>query len=107
MKVVFLNPSAQLGGAERVLLDVLASVRQAEPGWELHLIASDHGPLVERAQALGVATTVLGFPRAVARLGDAGVRGPAGDRVGRSALLSRVAIALPAVGLYVLRLRRV
>ena len=105
MKVVFLNPSAQLGGAERVLLDVMASIRSMEPSWELHLIASDAGPLVDRATALGAGSTVLRFPETIARLGDAGVRGAAGDRVGRAALLLRVAMALPSVGAYLFRLR--
>ena len=51
MRIVFLNPSGQLGGAETALLDLLAAVRDARPAWALELIASADGPLVERAPA--------------------------------------------------------
>ena len=31
MKVVYLNPTGQLGGAEKALLDILASLKAADP----------------------------------------------------------------------------
>lgn len=77
-----MNPSAQLGGAERVLLDILTEVRSARPGWELSLIAGENGPLLERARAAGVNAEAICFPRHLARLGDAGAGGPAGNHVG-------------------------
>lgn len=106
MRILFLNPSGQLGGAERSLLDILASLRSARPDWRLDLVASDDGPLVDRARALGAHATVLRFPDSVAQLGDAAVRGPAGDRVSRSALIRRMLFAVPATFVYVSRLRR-
>jgi glycosyltransferase involved in cell wall biosynthesis len=79
VRIVYLSGSGQLGGAERCLLDVLSSVRRARPEWELRLIASRSGPLIDRARALDVVTEVLEMPEALARLGDSGVpEGPAG-----------------------------
>ena len=37
MRVMYLNVSGEIGGAERSLLDILSSIRQAEPSWELRL----------------------------------------------------------------------
>jgi glycosyltransferase involved in cell wall biosynthesis len=107
MKIAYLNPSGQLGGAERMLLDVLASVRGAEPQWELHLVVSEEGPLVERAKALGVPVTVLPFPAALARLGDAGAGGPAGEQGNGRALLQGLVSSAPAAASYLRALRRV
>ena len=106
MKIAFLNPSAQLGGAEAALLDMLASLREAEPGWELYLIASDDGPLVERARCLGASTTVLSFPPSIARLGDASAGGPAGNKIGQTELLSRMLRASPAIARYAWKLKK-
>ncbi len=72
MRVVYLSPTGALGGAETSLLAMLASVRRARPSWALHLIAATAGPLIERADALGVSTSVLPFPAALARLGEHG-----------------------------------
>jgi glycosyltransferase involved in cell wall biosynthesis len=106
VRVAFLNPSSQLGGAERILLDILASLRASRPEWEPHLVATSDGPLIDKARDLGVPTTVVPLPDVVARLGDAGMRGPAGDRVTRRELSRRILSAGPAVGLYIARLSR-
>lgn len=90
-----------------MLLDILASMRRAEPEWSLHLIAADEGPLVSRARALGVTTTVVPFPAALARMGDAGAGGPAGKQSSRFALLRKLISAAPATGYYVRNLRRI
>ncbi|HEU0080326.1 MAG TPA: glycosyltransferase, partial [Longimicrobiaceae bacterium] len=98
MRIVFLNPSGQIGGAERSLLDILASLRAAEPSWGLGLVTTADGPLVPAAEALGVRTVVVPLPDAVARLGDGGARS--------ASSLPRLAAAVPAVWTYVRRLRR-
>jgi glycosyltransferase involved in cell wall biosynthesis len=74
-RVVYLNPVGVLGGAERSLLDVMASFRQADPAAELHLIAATDGPLLERARSLGVGVTLLPMPDCVAELGDSTLKG--------------------------------
>ena len=72
MRVMYLSAEAELGGAERSLLDVLASMRRAQPSWPLHLVAAADGPLVHEAAQLGVTTVVLPFSRALSRLGESG-----------------------------------
>ena len=44
MRVMYLSPTGQLGGAESSLVDILASLRGAEPSWPLHLLAASDGP---------------------------------------------------------------
>jgi len=70
LRVLYLNPCGHLGGAERALLDVLTSVRQAEPEWQLRLLAGEDGPLLAEALAIGVESSVLPFPESVAVLGQ-------------------------------------
>ncbi|MBA3242728.1 MAG: glycosyltransferase family 4 protein, partial [Acidobacteria bacterium] len=107
MKIVFLSSTGQLGGAENVLLDALASLREARPAWTLHLIVASEGPLVGRALSLGVGAEVLAFPPALARLGDAGAGGNAGHTVSRAQLARRLSSSLPSVAGYIRALSRV
>jgi glycosyltransferase involved in cell wall biosynthesis len=107
LNVVYLNPSGELGGAEAALLEMLASLKKAEPEWRLELIVSAAGPLAARAAALGVSTTVLPFPQKFARLGDAALGGPRGSESSRFGLLCRLLLASPGVVVYVAKLRNV
>ncbi|HVB78661.1 MAG TPA: glycosyltransferase family 4 protein [Candidatus Binataceae bacterium] len=104
MKIVYLNASGQMGGSERSLLDFMASLRAAEPRVALELIAGADGPLLEQARALGVAARALPYPRALARLGDAGA---GGDKSRLLGTLGRASLSTPSVALYTTRLRRV
>jgi glycosyltransferase involved in cell wall biosynthesis len=106
MKIVYLSPLAQLGGAETSLLDILASMRAARPDWSLHLIASGEGPLVERANALGVETRVIPFPGSLSALGDAGAGGPAGRQQSLLSLFAGCFAACPSLVQYIRALRR-
>jgi glycosyltransferase involved in cell wall biosynthesis len=106
VRIVFLNPTGQIGGAERSLLDFMSSVREAEPEWELNLITGASGPLVTSAQAIGVPTGVVELPQRLARLGDAGAGGPAGNELSKSLLLSRLALSTLSATRYSRRLRR-
>ena len=72
MKIVYLNPSGAIGGAEMVLLDVLAALPAARPGARPLVLLSDDGPLRDAVGALGVACDVEPMPGGVAQLGDAG-----------------------------------
>jgi glycosyltransferase involved in cell wall biosynthesis len=89
-----------------MLFDILSSLRKREPDWDLHLIVSDYGPLVSRARDLGVSTTVVSFPPALARLGDAGVHGFARDRTPRVGLMGRMLAASPETCTYISQLRQ-
>jgi len=102
VKIVYLNSSGQIGGAEGVLLDLLAGLRRSEPAWRLHLIAPVEGPLTERALSLGAGVTVSPFAGALARLGDS----PAGRRRRPAALAARLVTAAAAAATHIRRLRR-
>jgi glycosyltransferase involved in cell wall biosynthesis len=108
LSVVYLSASAALGGAERALLDLLASLRAAEPGWRLAVVAPDEGPLLDAVRALGVGGRALPFPPALAALGDAGASAE-GDGGGGGVL--RLAVGMlragPGAVRYVARLREV
>jgi glycosyltransferase involved in cell wall biosynthesis len=102
MKIVFLNPSAQRGGAETVLLQILRALRSSRPDWSLHLIAGDQGPLLEQARDISVAAECLQFPNIISQLGEA-----SGHKSGNSLLRKlRLALAAPSAFLYAFRLRR-
>jgi glycosyltransferase involved in cell wall biosynthesis len=74
MKILFLITEGSLGGAERCLLDLVASFRTHRPDIELGLIAGGYGPLVDAVRDLGVKVTVLELPASLASLGDNAVR---------------------------------
>ena len=74
MRIVYLNPVGALGGAERSLLDMMASVRQAMPTADLSLVVATAGPLIEEAEKIGVRVMLLPMPADLVRLGDSGWR---------------------------------
>jgi glycosyltransferase involved in cell wall biosynthesis len=106
MKILYLNPSGVFGGAEQSLLDIIASLRAARPDWNLSLIAGGDGPLLERARELGIAATVVPFPKSLAQIGDAGVDGPAGAQIGKFSLAASMARAATPTVFYARSLRR-
>jgi glycosyltransferase involved in cell wall biosynthesis len=98
MRIVFLNPCGQMGGAEMSLIDLLVSLRAAQPRWQLHMLLGEDGPLVEQARSAGVDVTVAPFPRELARLGDSGA--------GQFAALWSCLKAVPGTLRYAFQLRR-
>jgi glycosyltransferase involved in cell wall biosynthesis len=104
VKILYLSPSGQLGGAERSLLDLLAALRQARPAWMLELIVSAEGPLAARVRDLGVAVTLLKAPASTARLGDSG-RGAAGVNGWQVKAAARLALGAGATAHYLMNLR--
>jgi glycosyltransferase involved in cell wall biosynthesis len=100
VRVLFLNPGGQLGGAETSLLAILASLRRAVPSWPLGLVAAADGPLAAHARALGVSASVLPFPEAVARVGERGA-----DR-GRTRFAAQLGGAAVWAATYLAQLQR-
>src|SRR5277367_4390770 len=84
MRILYLNPSGSLGGAETSLLTLLGGLRGIRPDWQPGLIAGEDGPFVERAAALGVDVQVFPLPRGLARTGDSGVSGTLGVKLART-----------------------
>lgn len=103
MRIVFLNPGGELGGAETALLELVGALTDARPSWALHLIAAAPGPLLERARRLGMSATSLNFPPSLARLGEWGRRGSLANRLLLGAAAARA--ALPVLS-YASQLRR-
>ncbi|HEX3852243.1 MAG TPA: glycosyltransferase, partial [Polyangiaceae bacterium] len=69
MKVLFVSPAAELGGAERCLLDCVAALHE-HGGVQAEVLALADGPLLGKAQALGARTQVVQAPRNLALLGE-------------------------------------
>jgi len=103
MRIQYLSSSGELGGAEVCLLDMMASLRREQPGWRLALITAQDGPLIERADCMGVTTTVLPFPFALSRLGDSK---SSGGRMARTVLGARLAAGTYLAAAYSRQLRR-
>src|SRR5882724_4194852 len=103
MKIQYLSSSGELGGAEICLLDMMASLRREQPDWRLALIAAQRGPLLERADRLGVTTEVLPFPPTLSSLGDSK---SSSGRMARTILGARLAACTYVAAAYSRQLRR-
>ena len=74
MKILFMNPEAILGGAERSLLDLMWSFRKNRPDVPLGLLLGSEGPLVREAESLGVTVFTVSLPPEFAALGEGAFR---------------------------------
>jgi glycosyltransferase involved in cell wall biosynthesis len=76
MKLLYLNASSQLGGAERNLIDTICAVQDRDPSIEITvLITAADGPLVVELNRLGIKIILLELPSKIAQLGDSGLKG--------------------------------
>lgn len=98
MKVVFVSPAAEMGGAERCLLDCVAALHD-HGGARASVLSLADGPLLEKARALGATTQVIPAPRKLALLGESG----SGAQFG--ATLLALSTAVPDVARFLGRLR--
>lgn len=90
-----------MGGAERSLLDIVWSLRQAKPSWPLHVTMPADGPLAPAVEALGASVAVLQLGPELSRLGE-----PFGAAAGsRAELVAKLARALAPLADYRRRLR--
>jgi glycosyltransferase involved in cell wall biosynthesis len=95
MHILHLSATGALGGAERSVLDIVASVRHANPDWRLSVVTGADGPLIGAVKALGAGARVLRYGEALARLGEAG---SSSGGLGTAALAGRLAwSAVPAM----------
>jgi glycosyltransferase involved in cell wall biosynthesis len=74
MRILFLSPAANLGGAERCLLDLMASIVAFAPKAKIGIIAGADGPLLDDAAELGVDVMRLPFGVRLASAGDSAFR---------------------------------
>jgi glycosyltransferase involved in cell wall biosynthesis len=76
MKLLYLNASSQLGGAERNLIDTICAVQDRDPSIEITvLITATDGPIVAELARLGIKIILLELPSKIAQLGDSGLKG--------------------------------
>lgn len=99
MKIVFMNPVGAIGGAERVLLTMLAALLREQPDIQLHLIVGTDGPLIEQAKNLGVQVTLLKLPEEFNQLGDSALKSNS-KAMAVLMLLLRLVKTLPSIGKY-------
>jgi glycosyltransferase involved in cell wall biosynthesis len=101
MTVLFVNPTGILGGAERSLLDLTASLLAADAGLRVAMILGADGPLVAEAEKLGASVRVVPLPDRIAKMGD--------HAIGSAAAIARQVPALLAasaeLGAYGMALR--
>jgi glycosyltransferase involved in cell wall biosynthesis len=76
MRILFVSPIAQIGGAERCLLTMLDSLRRADDDLDLHVLAFEDGPLLAEALRRQASTHVLPLPPGLAALGEGAGRSP-------------------------------
>lgn len=105
MRIVFVNPVGAIGGAERVLLTILAALLTAQPHIQLHLIVGTDGPLIEQAEKLGVQVKVLKLPAEFNQLGDSAFKG-SNKAIAGLILLLRIVKILPSIGKYLQEFKR-
>lgn len=74
-KILYLNPIAAIGGAERCLLDLLAGIDRTR--FEPVVAAPQNGLLARRVREMGVQFLPLDFPRSVEKLSLRGRRSSA------------------------------
>lgn len=105
MRILFLNPTGSLGGAERCLLDLAASLRahSIARGFELGLIIGGDGPLSEIAERMGMRVFHVPLSAKLSTVGDTALIGHGVRGVATFApRMARAAISVPG---YSLKLR--
>jgi glycosyltransferase involved in cell wall biosynthesis len=100
VKVLFINPIAQLGGAERSLLDLLWAFRELDADVNSEVLAFEDGPLLGAARELGVVASVVESPSELNRLGDSNLG------LGSFATVAKSVLATGRVTAFLARARR-
>lgn len=75
MKIAFVSPASGMGGAERVLLNVLWSLRSTVPDHALYLLAPERGPLTDQAARLGVEIRLVPMSPSLSQSGESHLHG--------------------------------
>jgi glycosyltransferase involved in cell wall biosynthesis len=73
MRVLFISPVGELGGAERCLLTMIRALRDIDADVEPHLLACAEGPLLDEARQAGARIHCVPLPAALAEMGTGGL----------------------------------
>lgn len=107
MKLLLLNSLAGFGGAERALLEVVASLSESSRDCEIFVILGEPGSLEDDLRTFGASVTVAPMPAGLASAGDASAGGPSGTSVSPWNVLLRLGVASPWIAAYTRRLGRI
>jgi glycosyltransferase involved in cell wall biosynthesis len=80
MRILFVNPSAELGGSERSLIDLFASLERSRRPIEKKLLLLQDGQLSDEIRRMGIDVEVLPLPPALATSGESAESGRSGAR---------------------------
>jgi glycosyltransferase involved in cell wall biosynthesis len=70
MKVLYVNPSGGLGGAERVLLNIIDRLKIDNPEIQICLLLLENGELANQVELKGIEIILLPLPPNLLQLGD-------------------------------------
>lgn len=62
MRLLIASHTAELGGAERAMLELVEGISHYEPQWDIRVVAPDEGPLLERLRSAGATCAVRPTP---------------------------------------------
>lgn len=94
MTVAFLSVSAEMGGSEVSLLELVRGLRRLAPQWNLHVVVPRVGPLSRAVEQSGARAHLLPLPERLTRVGESG--DGAGTALRRGAALLMAAGSLPS-----------
>lgn len=78
MRIAFLTVSAEMGGSERSLVELLRALRPLRPDWGFDVVLPREGPLAVQVRDAGASAVLLPMPAALARFGESGGIGSRG-----------------------------
>jgi glycosyltransferase involved in cell wall biosynthesis len=70
MRIAFLTVSAEMGGSERSLVELVRGLRRLNPDWTLDVVLPREGPLTGQLRQAGATPVILPMPPGLARLGE-------------------------------------
>lgn len=70
MKILYVNPSGGLGGAERVILNIIDRLKTENPEIQICLLLLENGELANQFELKGIDVILLPLPTNLSQLGD-------------------------------------
>lgn len=95
MRVAFLSVSAEFGGSESALWQLVRGIRRLAPAHECVVIVPREGVLADRVRDAGAAVRVVPMPDALASFGEWSLRGASAFANRSAAMLAAVAAVGP------------